>query len=81
MTTKIQKQIEESIDEKISISEMIAMIDRFIKRLDSLNMSPNELRVVLDLLEKLDGQPRVELIDRPINFNEFADKLSIKLVM
>ena len=81
MTTKIQKKIEESIDEKISISEMIAMIDRFIKRLDSLNMSPNELRVVLDLLEKLDGEPRVELIDRPINFNEFADKLSIKLVM
>ena len=81
MTTKIQKQIEESIDEKISISEMIAMIDRFIKRLDSLNMSPNELRVVLDLLEKLDGKPRVELIDRPIDFNEFADKLSIKLVM
>ena len=81
MTTKIQKQIEESIDEKISISEMIAMVDRFIKGLNLLNTSPNELRIVLYLSEKLDGKPRIELIDRLLMLNEFANKLSIKLEM
>ena len=40
-TTKIEKEIESEIEEKISISEMITMIDRFIKGLESLNMSLN----------------------------------------
>ena len=78
MTTKIQKKIEESIDEKIGISEITAMpLDRFIKDLKSLNRSSNELEIVLNLLK---GDPRTELIDRPIMFNKFADKLYIKLV-
>ena len=81
ITTKIQKQIEQSIIEIISISEMITRIDRFIKGLESLNMSPNELKIVLDLLEKLDGNPRRKLIERLIIFKEFANKLSIKVVM
>ena len=50
--TKIEKQIEETITDKICISEMVIMIDRFIKGLESLNMSPNELKIVLDLLKK-----------------------------
>ena len=56
-------------------------LKRFIKGLKSLNMSLNELRVVLDLLEKLDCKRRIELIDRLIMFNEFANKLNIKLMM
>ena len=48
---KIQKQIEESIIENICISEMVMMKDRFIKGLESLNISPNELKIVLDLLK------------------------------
>ena len=52
---------------------MITMIDRFIKGLESLNMSLNELKIVLDLLKKLNGQPRIKLIDRLIMFNEFAN--------
>ena len=78
MTTKIQKQIEESIDKKISISEIITRIDRFIKGLKSLNTSLNELKIVLHLIEKVDGKPRLELIDRLI-FNKFANTLNIKL--
>ena len=50
MATKIQKQIEESIIEKIS--EMTTMLDRFIKGLESLSTSPNELKIVLDLFKK-----------------------------
>ena len=38
MKTKIQKQIEERINEKICESEMNIDIDRFIKELKSLNM-------------------------------------------
>ena len=80
MTTKIQKQIEDIIEEKVCISEMTTMINRFIKALKSLSMSPNELKIVLDLLEEIDGKPRIELVDRLIIFNEFANKLSIKLI-
>ena len=39
MTIKIPKQIEESIVEKICLSEMTTMKDRFVKGLASLNMS------------------------------------------
>ena len=60
---------------------MITMIDRFIKGRKSLNMNLDELKIVLDLLEKLDNKPRMELIDRLIMFNEFASKLNIKLIM
>ena len=80
MTIKIQKQREEIIIEKICVSEMTTMIERFIKEVESLNMSPNELKIVLDLLKKLDGKPRIKLIDRLIMFNEFANKLNIKLI-
>ena len=80
MTTKTQKQTKESIIEKICISKMTTMIDRFIKGIESLNMSPNELKIVLDILKKLDGKPRIELIDRLIIFNEFANKRNIKLI-
>ena len=43
------------------------MIDRFIKGLESLIMSLNELNIILDLLKKLNGEPRKELMDRLIN--------------
>ena len=43
-------------------------------------MSPNELKIALDLLKNLNGKPRIELIDRLIMFNEFANKLNIKLI-
>ena len=43
-------------------------------------MSPNKLKLVLDLSKKLDGKPRIELIDRLIMFNKFANKLNIKLI-
>ena len=59
---------------------MTAMIDRFIKRIESLNMSPNKLKIVLDLLKILDVKPRIELIDRLLIFNEFGNKLNIKLI-
>ena len=49
MAIKIPKQIGDCIFEKICISEMTTMIDRFIKGLEPLNMSRNELKVVLDL--------------------------------
>ena len=58
---------------------MTTVINRFIKELKSLNMRPNE--IVLDLLGKLDNKPRIELIDRLIMFNEFANKLNIELIM
>ena len=45
------------------------VIDRFIKRLKSLNMSSNELKIVLDVLKKVNGEPRIELIGRLIRFN------------
>ena len=78
--TKIGREIEETISKKICISEKIAMIDKFIKGLESLNMSPNELKIVLHLFKKLNGKPRIELIDRLIMFNEFANKLNINLI-
>ena len=59
---------------------MTAMINKYTKGLESLNMSPNELKIVLDLLKKLDGKPRIELIDRLMMFNEFTNKLNIKLI-
>ena len=58
MATKIQNQIEESITEMICISEMTKMINRFIKGVELLNISPNELKAALDLLEKLDGKTK-----------------------
>ena len=79
MTTKIQKQAGEIIIEKICISEITTMINRFIKGLESLNMSPNALKIVLNLLEKIDGKPRIGLIDKLLFFNKFATKLNIKL--
>ena len=59
---------------------MTTMINKYTKGLESLNMSPNELKIVLDLLKKLDGKPRIELIDRLMIFNEFTNKLNIKLI-
>ena len=50
MATKIQKQIEASITEMNCISEITKMINKFIKGLKSLNVSPNELKTVLDLI-------------------------------
>ena len=59
---------------------MITRIDRFTKGLKSLNMNLNKLKIVLDLLEKLDNKPRIELIERLIMFNESANKLNIELI-
>ena len=75
-----QNQIKVSITEKICISEMVMMIHRFIQGLESLNMSSNELIIALDVLKKINGELRIELIDRLIRFNEFANKLNIKLI-
>ena len=58
MATKIQNQIEESITEMICISEMTKMINRFITGVELLNISPNELKAVFDLLKKLDGKTK-----------------------
>ena len=44
-------------------------------------MSLNELKIALDLSEKLDGKPRMELMDKLIMFNECANKLNIKLII
>ena len=52
MTKKIQKEIEERIDEKICVSEMNIDINRFIKELKSLNMRASDFEAVLDLLKK-----------------------------
>ena len=68
-STKIENQIEQGIIGKICISEMVLMIDRFIKGLEALNISPNELKIILDLLKKLNDEPRIELIDRLMRFN------------
>ena len=81
MTTKIQKQIEERIDEKICVSEMNIDMNRFIKEVKSLNMRAYDLEAVLDLLKEQNTKSRIELIDRLIMFNEFADKLSIRFVL
>ena len=43
-------------------------------------MSPNKLKIVLDLLKKLNEKLRIELIDRLIMLNEFANKPNIKLI-
>ena len=51
MTTNIEREIEREIEEKVCVSEMITMVERFIKGLESLNTSPNELKIVLDLLK------------------------------
>ena len=59
-------QIEESKSEKICISEIVVIINRFIlgseSRLESLNIGLNEL----NLIHKLNDEPRIELIDRLI---------------
>ena len=47
MPTKIQKQIEERINEKICVSEMNIDIDRLIKELKSLNMRAYDLEAVI----------------------------------
>ena len=39
-------------------------------------MSSNELRIVLDLSKKLDGKPRIELMDRLIMFNDTMNIIS-----
>ena len=59
----MSNQIEESKSEKICISEIVVMINRFIlgseSRLESLNIGLNEL----NLIHKLNDEPRIELID------------------
>ena len=62
------------------MSEMVFDIDRFIKELKSLNLRPNELKIVLDSLKGLDIESRLKLIDRLIMFNEFVDELSTKIL-
>ena len=52
MSTKIIDQIEESINEKICISEMVMMIDKFIKGLGSLSIGQSEL----NLIHRLNGE-------------------------
>ena len=52
MTTVIQKQIEERIDEKICVSEINIDINRFIKEVESLSMRAHDLEAVLDLLKE-----------------------------
>ena len=59
MTTKIQNQIEERIDEKICVSEMIIEIDRFIKELNSFILRSNELKIVLNSLKGRDTVSRI----------------------
>ena len=49
ISTKIENQIKESRNEKIWIAGIVIMIDRFIKGLGALNISPNELKITLDL--------------------------------
>ena len=51
MTTNIEREIEREIEEKVCVSEMITMVERFIKGLESLYTSPSELKIVLDLLK------------------------------
>ena len=80
MTTKIQKQIEERIDEKICVSEMNVDINRFIKELKSINMRAYDLKGVLDLLKEQNTESKIELIDRLIMFNRFDNKLNISIV-
>ena len=80
MATKIQKQIEERIDEKICVSEMNVDINRFIKELKSINMRAYDLKGVLDLLKEQNTESKIELIDRLIMFNRFDNKLNISIV-
>ena len=56
-------------------------INIFIKELKSLNMRAYDLQAVLDLLTEQNTKSRIELIDRLIMFNEFSDKLRIRLVL
>ena len=62
-------------------------INRFTKELKSLNMKTYDLEAVLifiniiDLLNEQNTKSRIELIDRLIMFNEFADELNIRLVL
>ena len=62
----MSNQIEESKSEKICISEIVVIINRFIlgseSRIESLNIGLNEL----NLIHKLNDEPRIELIDRLI---------------
>ena len=78
MATKIEKQIEERIYEKICVSEMNMDINRFIKKLTSLKMRAYDLEAVL---KEQNTKSRIELTYRLIMFNEFANELSIKLVL
>ena len=59
----MSNQIEESKSEKICISEIVVIINRFIlgseSRLESLNIGLNEL----NLIHKLNDELRIELID------------------
>ena len=59
----MSNQIEESKSEKICISEIVVIINRFIlgseSRLESLNIGLNEL----NLIHELNDEPRIELID------------------
>ena len=59
----MSNQIEESKSEKICISEIVVIINRFIlgseSRLESLNIGLNEL----NLIHKLNDEPRIELIN------------------
>ena len=48
----ISKQIERTIIEGNCIEEIIK-IDNLIKRLDALNLSSNELEIILDVLKKI----------------------------
>ena len=47
----ISNQIEKNIIEGNCIEETI-LIDNLIKRLDALNLSSNELEIILDVLKK-----------------------------
>ena len=40
-----------------------------------------DLEAVLDLLNEQNTKSRIELIDRLTMFNEFADKLNLRLVL
>ena len=81
MATKIQKQTEERMNEKICELEMNIGINRFIKELKSLNTRAYDLEAVLDLSNEQNTKSRIELIDRLIMFNEFANKLNVRLVL
>ena len=75
----ISKQIERTIIEGNCIEEIIKR-DNLIKRLDALNLSSNELEIILDVLKKLNEESRLELRERLVRFSETANNLNIKLI-